>query len=78
MLAAADAPPERVAALEAAGAEVARLPGGPARAGRAPALRALGERGIQSLLVEGGAELAGALRRGRARWTASPGSWRRC
>jgi diaminohydroxyphosphoribosylaminopyrimidine deaminase/5-amino-6-(5-phosphoribosylamino)uracil reductase len=60
VLAAADAPAERVAALEAAGAEVARLPGGPARRVEA-GLSALGERGIQSLLVEGGAELAGAL-----------------
>ena len=60
VLAAADAPPERVAALEAAGAEVAHLEGGPAQR-VAAGLRALGERGIQSLLVEGGAELAGAL-----------------
>jgi diaminohydroxyphosphoribosylaminopyrimidine deaminase/5-amino-6-(5-phosphoribosylamino)uracil reductase len=60
VLAAADAPPERVAALEAAGAEVAALEGGPAKR-VAAGLRALGERGIQSLLVEGGAELAGAL-----------------
>ncbi|HEX2507074.1 MAG TPA: bifunctional diaminohydroxyphosphoribosylaminopyrimidine deaminase/5-amino-6-(5-phosphoribosylamino)uracil reductase RibD [Miltoncostaeaceae bacterium] len=60
VLAAADAPPERVAALEAAGAEVAGLEGGPAQR-VAAGLRALGERGIQSLLVEGGAELAGAL-----------------
>jgi diaminohydroxyphosphoribosylaminopyrimidine deaminase/5-amino-6-(5-phosphoribosylamino)uracil reductase len=60
VLAAADAPPERVAALEAAGAEVAALAGGPAQR-VAAGLRALGERGIQSLLVEGGAELAGAL-----------------
>jgi diaminohydroxyphosphoribosylaminopyrimidine deaminase / 5-amino-6-(5-phosphoribosylamino)uracil reductase len=60
VLAAADAPPERVAALEAAGAEVAALEGGPAQR-VAAGLRALGERGIQSLLVEGGAELAGAL-----------------
>ena len=60
ILAAADAPPERVAALEAAGAEVARLPGGPARRVEA-GLHALGERGIQSLLIEGGAELSGTL-----------------
>jgi diaminohydroxyphosphoribosylaminopyrimidine deaminase/5-amino-6-(5-phosphoribosylamino)uracil reductase len=60
VLAAADAPRERVAALEAAGAEVARLEGGPARRVEA-GLWALGRRGIQSLLVEGGAELAGAL-----------------
>jgi diaminohydroxyphosphoribosylaminopyrimidine deaminase / 5-amino-6-(5-phosphoribosylamino)uracil reductase len=60
VLAAADAPAERVAALEAVGVEVARLPGGPAQRVGA-GLRALGERGVQSLLVEGGAELAGAL-----------------
>jgi diaminohydroxyphosphoribosylaminopyrimidine deaminase/5-amino-6-(5-phosphoribosylamino)uracil reductase len=60
VLAAADAPPERVAALEAAGAEVARLEGGPAKRVSA-GLRALGQRRIQSLLVEGGAGLAGTL-----------------
>jgi diaminohydroxyphosphoribosylaminopyrimidine deaminase/5-amino-6-(5-phosphoribosylamino)uracil reductase len=60
VLAAADAPVQRVAALEAVGVEVARLEGGPARRVEA-GLRALGDRGIQSLLVEGGAELAGAL-----------------
>ena len=60
VLAAADAPAERVAALEAAGAEVARLEGGPARRVGA-GLAALGRLGIQSLLVEGGAELAGTL-----------------
>ncbi len=65
VLAAADAPAERVAALEAAGAEVARLEGGPARRVEA-GMRALGERGIQSLLVEGGAELAGTLVAARA------------
>lgn len=60
ILAAADAPADRVAALEAAGVDVARLEGGPARR-VAAGMAALGERGIQSLLVEGGAELAGAL-----------------
>jgi diaminohydroxyphosphoribosylaminopyrimidine deaminase / 5-amino-6-(5-phosphoribosylamino)uracil reductase len=60
VLAAADAPPARVAALEAAGAEVARLEGGPAQR-VAAGLQALGDREVQSLLVEGGAELAGAL-----------------
>ena len=60
ILAAQDAPADRVAALEAAGVEVARRPGGPAQR-LASGMRALGERGIQSLLVEGGAELAGAL-----------------
>jgi diaminohydroxyphosphoribosylaminopyrimidine deaminase/5-amino-6-(5-phosphoribosylamino)uracil reductase len=60
VLAAADAPPDRVAALDAAGVEVVLLPGGPEeRIGTG--LRALGSRGIQSLIVEGGAELAGAM-----------------
>lgn len=60
VLAGEDAPPARVAALEAVGVEVVRLPG-PPHERIAPALRALGERGVQSLLVEGGAGLAGAL-----------------
>ena len=60
VLAADDAPPDRVAALEAAGVEVIPLRGGPPERIRA-GLRALGSRGIQSLLVEGGAELAGAM-----------------
>ena len=60
VLAADDAPPDRVAALEDAGVEVIPLPGSPSeRIGAG--LRALGSRGIQSLLVEGGAELAGAM-----------------
>jgi diaminohydroxyphosphoribosylaminopyrimidine deaminase/5-amino-6-(5-phosphoribosylamino)uracil reductase len=65
ILAAQDAPTDRVADLEAAGVDVARLPGGPAQR-VAAGMRALGERGIQSLLVEGGAELAGALVAGGA------------
>jgi diaminohydroxyphosphoribosylaminopyrimidine deaminase/5-amino-6-(5-phosphoribosylamino)uracil reductase len=60
VVAAADAPTGRVAALEAAGVEVLRLPGDPA-ARLAAALDALGAREVQSLLVEGGASLAGAL-----------------
>jgi diaminohydroxyphosphoribosylaminopyrimidine deaminase/5-amino-6-(5-phosphoribosylamino)uracil reductase len=60
VLAAEDAPVARVAALEAVGVEVVPVPGAPEeRIG--PALRALGERGIQSLFVEGGAGLAGGL-----------------
>ena len=60
LLAGEDAPPTRVAALEAVGVEVVPLPGAPdERIG--PALRALGERGVQSLFVEGGAGLAAAL-----------------
>jgi diaminohydroxyphosphoribosylaminopyrimidine deaminase/5-amino-6-(5-phosphoribosylamino)uracil reductase len=51
---------ERVAALEAAGAEVVAVAGeGPAQI--APALEELGRREITSLLLEGGAELAGAF-----------------
>jgi diaminohydroxyphosphoribosylaminopyrimidine deaminase/5-amino-6-(5-phosphoribosylamino)uracil reductase len=60
VVAAEDAPPTRVAALEAVGVEVVRVPGAP-RERIVPALRALGERGIQSLLVEGGAGLAAGL-----------------
>jgi diaminohydroxyphosphoribosylaminopyrimidine deaminase / 5-amino-6-(5-phosphoribosylamino)uracil reductase len=60
VLAADDAPPDRVAALEDAGVEVIPLPGSPSERIVA-GLRALGSRGIQSLLVEGGAELAGAM-----------------
>jgi diaminohydroxyphosphoribosylaminopyrimidine deaminase/5-amino-6-(5-phosphoribosylamino)uracil reductase len=60
ILAAEDAPVTRVVALEAVGVEVVRLPGAPHER-ILPALRALGERGIQSLFVEGGAGLAGAL-----------------
>jgi diaminohydroxyphosphoribosylaminopyrimidine deaminase/5-amino-6-(5-phosphoribosylamino)uracil reductase len=55
-----DAPPTRVVALEAVGVEVVPLPGAPHER-IAPALRALGERGVQSLFVEGGAHLAAAL-----------------
>lgn len=58
--AAADAPAARVAGLEAAGVEVLRLPGDPA-ARLAAALDALGAREVQSVMVEGGAGLAGAL-----------------
>jgi diaminohydroxyphosphoribosylaminopyrimidine deaminase/5-amino-6-(5-phosphoribosylamino)uracil reductase len=60
VLAAEDAPVTRVVALEAVGVEVVRLAGAPEER-IVPALRALGERGIQSVLVEGGAGLAGAL-----------------
>jgi diaminohydroxyphosphoribosylaminopyrimidine deaminase/5-amino-6-(5-phosphoribosylamino)uracil reductase len=60
VLAAEDAPVTRVVALEAVGVEVVRVPGTPEER-IVPALRALGQRGIQSLFVEGGAGLAGAL-----------------
>lgn len=60
VLAAADAPAERVDALRARGVEVDLLPGD-ARARVGEGLRALGARGVQSAFVEGGAVLAGAL-----------------
>ena len=60
VLAAEDAPVTRVVALEAVGVEVVRVPVMPEER-IVPALRALGQRGIQSLFVEGGAGLAGAL-----------------
>jgi diaminohydroxyphosphoribosylaminopyrimidine deaminase/5-amino-6-(5-phosphoribosylamino)uracil reductase len=47
--------------LERAGAEVLRLPGRRGRIRPADVLRALGRRGVQSLLVEGGGELHGQL-----------------
>jgi diaminohydroxyphosphoribosylaminopyrimidine deaminase / 5-amino-6-(5-phosphoribosylamino)uracil reductase len=57
----AAAPPERVSALERAGAEVV-LAGGRERSERLrSALSELGRRGVTSLLVEGGAVLAGVL-----------------
>lgn len=60
VLASESAPAGRVEALRARGVEVETLPGdGPARI-RA-GLRALADRGVQSLFVEGGAVLAGAL-----------------
>jgi diaminohydroxyphosphoribosylaminopyrimidine deaminase/5-amino-6-(5-phosphoribosylamino)uracil reductase len=54
------APPERLAALAAAGVDVVPLPGdAPARI--AAGLRVLADLGMQSVFVEGGAGLAGAL-----------------
>ncbi len=60
VLAGADAPADRVAALRAHGVEVELLDG-PAPERIAAGLDALGARGLQSMLVEGGAVLAGAL-----------------
>lgn len=60
VLAAADAPPDRVEALRAAGVDVVTSAGGPAARVDA-GLRALAGRGVQSVLVEGGARLAGGL-----------------
>jgi diaminohydroxyphosphoribosylaminopyrimidine deaminase/5-amino-6-(5-phosphoribosylamino)uracil reductase len=61
VLCAHDAPPERVGDLRAAGADVAPL-AGPGPAGVTAGLDELGRRGINSLLLEGGAALAGAFR----------------
>ena len=71
------APPERVQALVAAGAEVLTLPAGPdGRVALLPLLQALGRRGLCSLLVEGGGEVHGAfLAAGLAaglRWYVAP------
>jgi diaminohydroxyphosphoribosylaminopyrimidine deaminase / 5-amino-6-(5-phosphoribosylamino)uracil reductase len=60
VIAGVGAPDARVDALAAAGVEVLRLPGD-ATARIGAALDALGAREVQSLLVEGGAGLAGAL-----------------
>lgn len=62
LVVAAGAAPERVAALRGAGAEVIEVAGD--AAGRiGAALDELGERGITSLMLEGGAGLAGSFRR---------------
>lgn len=58
---AAGAPAERVAGLRAAGADVIEVAGDPA-ARVVAALDELGRRGMTSLLLEGGATLAGAFR----------------
>lgn len=61
VIAGPDASPGRIARLEAAGVGVVAFPGaGPERIG--PALAELGRRGVASLLLEGGATLAGAFR----------------
>lgn len=60
VIAAADADPGRVAALRAEGVDVVAVPGDPA-ARLAAGLEELGRREVQSLFVEGGAQLAGAL-----------------
>ncbi|HWH15274.1 MAG TPA: bifunctional diaminohydroxyphosphoribosylaminopyrimidine deaminase/5-amino-6-(5-phosphoribosylamino)uracil reductase RibD [Miltoncostaeaceae bacterium] len=68
------APADRVRALEEAGVEVLAVHGRPPDV--AAGLQALGRRGIQSLFVEGGAELADGLLRARAvdavRWFVAP------
>lgn len=75
VLAGEEAPAGRVASLEAAGVRVVRVPGeGAARVGAA--LDALGALEVQSLFVEGGAELAGGLLRAgvvdRVAWFLAP------
>jgi diaminohydroxyphosphoribosylaminopyrimidine deaminase/5-amino-6-(5-phosphoribosylamino)uracil reductase len=60
VVAAAGADAGRVAALRAEGVEVIAVAGDPSRR-LGDGLAALGERGIQSLFVEGGARLAGAM-----------------
>lgn len=68
------APAARVAALREAGVDVAEVEGRPPDVGAA--LRALAERGVQSVLVEGGAELADSLVRAGGvdvvRWFVAP------
>jgi diaminohydroxyphosphoribosylaminopyrimidine deaminase/5-amino-6-(5-phosphoribosylamino)uracil reductase len=56
-----DAPAERLAALEAAGAKLLVLPRGDGGVDLGALLRALGERGINRVLVEGGSRLLGRL-----------------
>jgi diaminohydroxyphosphoribosylaminopyrimidine deaminase/5-amino-6-(5-phosphoribosylamino)uracil reductase len=58
---AAGAPPARVRALEARGAEVLALPARGERVALRRVLAALAARGVQSVLVEGGAEVLGAF-----------------
>lgn len=57
----ARAPAAKVRRVEAGGAEVLRLPGADGRVSIARLLRALGRRGILSVLVEGGATVAAAM-----------------
>jgi diaminohydroxyphosphoribosylaminopyrimidine deaminase/5-amino-6-(5-phosphoribosylamino)uracil reductase len=58
----AAAAPERVAALEAVGAEVLQLPARGGLVDLAALLSALGDRQVISVLAEGGAEVLGSLR----------------
>ena len=57
----AEAPEERVRALEAAGATVVRCPGADGRVSPAGVLAALVEREVRGVLVEGGAEVAASF-----------------
>jgi len=57
----ADAPGDRVRALEAAGAQVLRCPGADGRVSPADLLAALAAREVRGVLVEGGAEVAASF-----------------
>jgi len=57
----AEAPSEKIKALEALGAEVLVMPEEEGRVALRPLLQELGRRRVQSLLVEGGAEVLGAF-----------------
>ena len=57
----AEAPADRVHALEAAGAQVLRCPGPDGRVSPADLLKALVAREVRGVLVEGGAEVAGSF-----------------
>lgn len=61
----ADADPRRAAAMRALGAEVLPLPAGQGGVDLALLLAHLAERGVPSLMVEGGARLITSLLRGR-------------
>jgi diaminohydroxyphosphoribosylaminopyrimidine deaminase/5-amino-6-(5-phosphoribosylamino)uracil reductase len=65
VIAPADAPPGRVAALRRRGIDVLLLRGRRGRVPFASVVRALGERGITSLLVEGGGTVAAEALRAR-------------
>ncbi len=65
MIAVADATPTREQALREAGADVFRLPAQDGRVDVRALLGALGERGVTSLLVEGGGDLLASLFEGR-------------
>lgn len=57
----ADAPADRVRALESAGAQVVHCPGADGRVSPIDLLTALAGREVRGVLVEGGAEVAGAF-----------------
>jgi diaminohydroxyphosphoribosylaminopyrimidine deaminase/5-amino-6-(5-phosphoribosylamino)uracil reductase len=61
VLAAPDAPRDRVTALESAGVEVVAVPAGAGGLDPAAALDRLGERGVRTVFCEGGGRLGAAL-----------------